>query len=334
MSAFPALSFLSLRSARGRWVLPAVAALLSCVLPAQAQTFPSKPLRLVVPFTAGGGNDIVARVVGAKLADALGQPVLVENRPGAQGVIGVDAVAKSAADGHTILIGPSGPMAINPAIYSKLPYATLKDFTPIAMLGSFPLILIVPNQLPVKNVRELIDYAKANPSRVNYGSTAATFQLASELFNLQAGTRFQQIPYKGSGDFVNAIMSGELTMALADPPPASGPLKGGKVRGLAVTSATRHPSWPDLPTMGEAGLQGMDITIWMGLFVPSATPAPVLGRLQQEVVRIVGLPDVRERFNALGVDPSGMPSEEFARFIANDIARWTKVAREANIKAD
>jgi tripartite-type tricarboxylate transporter receptor subunit TctC len=231
-------------------------------------------------------------------------------------------------------MGPSGTMTINPAIYSKLPYATLRDFAPVTMIGLYSLILIVNPSLPAHTTRELIEYARARPTQVNYGSTSGLFQLASELFNQQAGTKFQHIPYKGAGDMLTAVLSGELTMVLADPVSAAGALKAGKVRGLAITGSTRHPSWPDLPTMSEAGLAGMDITIWFGLFVPAGTPAPIVQRLHQEVVRIIALPDIRERLATLGVDPSGMSPEDFTRRVAEDIARWTKVAKEANIKAD
>ena len=299
-----------------------------------AQSYPSRPMRMVIPFTTGGGNDIVGRIVAAKMSEALGQPVVVENRPGAQGVIAAENVAKAAPDGHSILMGPSGTMTINPAIYSKLSYATLRDFAPVTMIGTYSLILIVNPSLPARTTRELIEYAKARPAQVNYGSTSALFQLASELFNQQAGTKFQHIPYKGAGDMLTAVLSGELTMVLGDPVSAAGALKAGKVRGLAITGSTRHPSWPDLPTMAEAGLAGMDITIWFGLFVPAGTPTPIVQRLHQEVVRIIALPDIRERLAALGVDPSGMTPEDFTRRVAEDIGRWTKVAKEANIKAD
>ena len=314
-------------------LLLAFALALACGV-STAQTFPNRPMRMVIPFTTGGGNDIVGRIVAAKMSEGLGQPVVVENRPGAQGVIAAENVAKAAPDGHSILMGPSGTMTINPAIYSKLPYATLRDFAPVTMIGLYSLILIVNPSLPVHTVRELIDYAKARPTQVNYGSTSGLFQLASELFNQQAGTRFQHIPYKGAGDMLTAVLSGELTMVLADPVSAAGALKSGKVRGLAITGAARHPSWPDMPTMAEAGLAGMDITIWFGLFVPAGTPMPIVQRLHQEVVRILALPDVRERFATLGVDPSGMSPEDFTRRVAEDIARWTRVAKQSNIKAD
>ena len=293
-----------------------------------------RPLHLIIPFAAGGGNDIVARVIAARLAELRGQPVLVENKPGAQGIIAVEYVQKSAADGYTILMGPSGPMTGNPAIYSKLPYDTLRDFIPVTMIGSFPLILVTAAGLPVQSVQDLVQYAREHAGSVNYGSTAALFQLAGELFNQKTGTRFEHIPYKSSGEFVNAVMAGEIAMAFADPPPASGPIRAGRLRALAVTSAVRHPSYPEVPTLTQAGIAGMEFSIWMGIFLPAATPAAIASRLHDDLVRIIASPEVAERLAALGVDPSGMPSEEFARVIAADIARWTAVAKAAHIKAD
>lgn len=301
---------------------------------AHAQTFPSRPLRIVIPFGPGGGNDIIARVITAKLGESFGQPAIVDNKPGAQGVIAAEFVMKSPADGHTILMGPSGVMTANIATHSKLPYDTVRDFIPVTMIGSFPLILVVNASMPVRTVAELVDYARARPTEVNYGSTTALFQLTSELFNQKTGTRFQNIPYKSSGDFVTAVIAGQITMAFADPPPSAAQLKAGKLRGLGVTSATRHPSWPDIPTMAEAGVPDMAIGVWMGLFVPAGTPQPVVARIRDEVARILAQPDVRERVIGLGIDPSGMPGEEFAKIIAADIARWTAVAKAANIKAD
>jgi tripartite-type tricarboxylate transporter receptor subunit TctC len=302
---------------------------------AHAQSgYPNKASRIVIPFGAGGGNDIVARVLAANLARSFGQPFIVENRPGAQGFLAPKYVADSAPDGYTVLMGPSGPMSISPAIYSKMPYSPLKDFAPVTMVGSFPLILVVSQNLPVRNVAELITLAKAKPDKMNYGSTAATFQLTSELFNLRTGTKFLHIPYKSSADFTTAVMTGEITIAFSDPPPAIGMLKSGKIRGLAVTAAKRHALFPDVPTMAEAGISDMEVTIWMGLFFPAATSPAIVRRLRDEVAKGIGDPEVRERLSGLGIEPSGMPPEEFAKFLANDIARWTKVAKAANIKAD
>ena len=221
---------------------------------AQAQgSFPGKPIHIIVGFAAGGGNDIIVRVVAPKMSEGLGQPIIVENKPGAQSIIAAEYVAKSAPDGYTLFMGPSGAMTVNPAIYSKLPYSPLRDFAQVSMIGDFPLILVVNSSLPVNSVKDLIDYAKARPSDVNYSASAAPFQLAAELFNQKTGTRFAHIPYKSSGDSVGAVMSGQVTITITDPPPAVGPLKGGKVKGLAVTSAKRDPAWPELPTLAEAG---------------------------------------------------------------------------------
>jgi tripartite-type tricarboxylate transporter receptor subunit TctC len=299
-----------------------------------AQSFPAKPLRIIIPFGPGGGNDIVARLLAAKMGESFGQPVIVDNRPGAQGVIAAEAAQKSAPDGYTILMGPSGVMTANPATHAKLPYATLRDFTPVVMIGSFPLILVVNAALPVKSVQELVDYAKSRPTSINYGSTSALFLLTSELFNQKTGTKFQHIPYKSSGDCVNALLAGDITIFFSDPPPASPHLKSGRLRALGVTAASRHPSWPDVPTMAEAGVSDMAFAIWMGFFVPAGTPQPVIDRIRDEVVRILALPDVRERFASLGVDPTGTPGDAFAKIIAADIARWTAVAKDANIKVD
>ena len=291
-------------------------------------------MRLVVPFGAGGGTDTIARVIAGKMGESLGQQVIVENKPGAQGIIASEFVLKAAPDGHTMLIATSGPMAANAAIHSKLPYHPLRDFAPVTMIGSYPVIVVVNSSLPVDSVQALIAYAKARPDKVNYGSSGSLGQLVSELFNQQAGTRFQYVPYKSSGDFVGALLSNEVTMALSDTPPVSGQVRAGKLRALAITSANRHHAWPDVPTMAEAGLPDFVVEFWNGFFVPVRTPAPIVLRLHTEIVRVVALPDVRERLEALGVDPSSMPGEEFAKVIAADIARWTAVAKAANIKVD
>ncbi len=298
------------------------------------QDFPNKPVHIIVGYAAGGGNDIIVRVVAPKMSEGLGQPVIIENKPGAQGIISCEYVAKSAPDGYTLLMGPSGPMTMNPAIYSKLPYAPLKDFAPISMIGDFPLILVVSASLPANSVKELIAYAKARPDKVNYAASAAPFQLAAELFNQKTGTKFVHIPYKSSGESVGAVMSGQVTMTIMDPPPAIGPLKGGKVRGLAVTSASRDPSMPDLPTLAEAGVPDVEIRLFTGFLAPAATPSAIVKRLQQELARVVKLPEIKERLDQMAIVPSGSTPEEFRGIIARDIAKWTAVAKAANIKAD
>ena len=302
--------------------------------PALAQQYPAKPVRLIIGFAAGGGNDIVGRIMGARLASGLGQPFVIDNRPGANGFIGPKAVADAAPDGYHLLMGPSGPMTISPAIFSKMPYHPLKDFAPVTMIGSFPLILVTGQSTPARNVAELVAFAKANAAKANYGSTAATFQLTSELFNQRVGTAFQHIPYKSSADFNTAVMTGEVTIAFTDPPPAIGMIKSGKLRGLAITAAKRHPFWPDVPTMAEAGVKDMEVTIFMGLFFPAGTPPAIVNRLHAEVGKGLSEPDVREKLAALGVEPDGRPPAEFAKFLAADVAKWTAVAKAANIKAD
>lgn len=302
---------------------------------AQAQpAYPARPIQLIVGYAAGGGTDLLARIVASKMGEGLGQPVVVENRVGAQSIIAAQYVARAAPDGYTILLGPSGPMSMNPALYSKLPYAPLRDFAPISLLGSFPLILAVSQAHPAKTVQQLVDYAKANPDKSNYGASAAPFQLAAELFKQKTGTAFQHIAYKGSNESVNATATGEVTMTLADPPPLVGQVKAGRIRALAITTPTRHPAWPDVPTMREAGFADMDIALWTGILAPAGTPQPVIRRLQDEVARVLKLPEIRERIIALGIDPTASTPEEFGRVIAADIAKWSAVAKAANIKAD
>jgi tripartite-type tricarboxylate transporter receptor subunit TctC len=314
--------------------LVSLAALPALAQDDSARNFPGRPIRIVVGYAAGGGNDLVMRVIAPKMAEGLGQPVIVENKPGAQSIVAAEYVAKAAPDGYTLLMGASGPIAMNPAIYSRLSYSPLRDFVPVSMIGSFPLILLVNAASPLRSVRDLVDYAKANPDKANYGASAAPFQLASELLNLRTGAKFAYIPYKGSNESINSVMSGQVTMTIADPPPATGPLAGGRVRGLAVTSAARHPSWPDLPTMAEAGIPDIEIVLWSGLLAPAGTPAPIVKKLQEEVARVVRLPEIRDRLASMVIDPVGNTSDEFARIIAADIAKWTAVAKAANIKAD
>jgi len=316
------------------WIRIAAVATLVVAVPALAQDYPNRPVRIVVGYSAGGGNDIIVRVMMPELSKGLGQTVIVENKPGAQSIIAADFVAKSPPDGYTILMGPSGPMTINPATYSKLPYSPLRDFAPISMICSFPLIVAVNASLPIRSVKELIDYAKANPGKSNYASSAGIFQIATEMFKQRTGTAIELIPYKGSGESIQAVISGHVMMTIIDPPPTTGPLKAGTVRGLAVTSARRHPAWPELPTMAEAGVPDMEVPVWTAFFVPAATPPAIVARLQREVARVVQTPEVKERFAAMGLEPVGGSSEDLGRQVARDIEKWTAVARAANIKND
>jgi tripartite-type tricarboxylate transporter receptor subunit TctC len=312
-------------------VLPAV---LPMCGPAVAQQYPSKPIHLVVGYSPGGGNDLIARIVAARLQSKLNQPVIVENKPGAQSIVAAELVSKAAPDGYTLLVAPSGPMTINPAVYAKLPYDPAKDFVPVTMLAEFPLLLVVGADQPVKSVKELVEYGRANPKLANYASSATPFQLASELFNARTRSTFQHIPYKGSGDAVQSVMAGQVLMALADSGPIAAPLKGGKLRALAVTTARRPPDFPDVPTMAEAGVPDMEIALWTGLVAPAGTPPEIVTFLQDVIADILDEPATRTAFDALSVDARALSSRDFADVIARDAARWKQVAASANIKID
>jgi tripartite-type tricarboxylate transporter receptor subunit TctC len=301
---------------------------------AQAQNYPDKPIRIVVGYAAGGGNDIIVRVMQPEMQKGLGQPVIVENKPGAQSIIAAELVARSPGDGYTLLMGPSGPMTINPATYSKLPYDAQRDFTPISMICEFPLLVTVDAKLPIRSVKELIEFAKANPGKANYASSAGIFQITTEMFNQRTGSKFVMIPYKSSGESVQALISGNVALTIVDPPPATGPLKAGTIRALAVTSPKRHPSWPDLPTMAEAGVPEMEVPVWTAFFAPAKTPPAIVARLQKEIARVVQTTEVKERFGQMGLDPVGGTAEELRKRVAQDIAKWSAVAKAANIRND
>jgi tripartite-type tricarboxylate transporter receptor subunit TctC len=301
---------------------------------AAQDAYPSKPIRILIGYAAGGGNDIIVRVMQPELQKGLGQPVVIENRPGAQGIIAADLAAKAAPDGYTLMMGPSGPMTINPATYSKLSYSPTRDFTPISMICEFPLIVTVDPKLPIRNVKELIDYAKANPGKSNYASSAGIFQITTELFKQRAGAPIEMVNYKSSGESVQAVAGGQVTMTIVDPAPAAGPIKAGTLRALAVTSSKRHPSWPDLPTLSETLGPELEVPVWTAFFAPAKTPPEIIARLQKETARVVQTAAVRERFAQMGLDPVGGSSEDLGRRVAADIAKWTAVAKKANIKND
>ena len=315
-----------------RVTLAALCLSLSAHAPALAQAeYPNRPIRIVVGFTPGGGNDIIARVFGQKLSESLGQPVIIENKPGAGAILATEYVARSAPDGYTLLVGASGAMVINPAVYQKLNYDTMRDFKPVSELGSFPLILIVNAKSPFKSLADLVAYAKANPDKANYSSSSAAFQLATELFKQKTGVPMQMIPYKGANDSVTAVISGEVTATIADAGPVTSQVTGGNARALAVAAPNRAESLPDVPTMKEAGAD-VEAVLWSGIFVPAATPPDIVAKLEAEFVRIARLPDVVSRLKLLNIDSVGNSSAEFSRIIAADLERWKVVARDGNIK--
>lgn len=301
---------------------------------ALAQAYPSKPIRLVVGYTPGGGNDLIARIVAAKLQEKLGQPVVVDNKPGAQSIVAAELVAKAAPDGYTLLVAPSGPLTINPAVYARLPYDPARDFVPISLLAEFPLLLAVGAEQPIKSVRELVDYGRTHPQLANYASSATPFQLAAELFNQRTGSKFQHIPYRGSGDAVQAVMAGQVLMTVADSGPMAGPIKAGKVRPLALTAAKRNPTFPDVPTMAEAGIPDMDISLWTGIVAPAGTPPEIVARLQKATAETIALPEVRTALEGIAVEPRSTTSDEYRALIARDAARWKAVAATASIKVE
>jgi tripartite-type tricarboxylate transporter receptor subunit TctC len=317
--------------------LGAIALTLTALTSVSAQEDPSKyptrPIHIIVGFTPGGGNDIIARVVGQKLSEGLGQPVIIENKPGGGAIVATEYVAKSAPDGYTLLVGASGAMAINPAVYAKLPYDSIRDFVAVSELGSFPLILIVNASSPIKSVAELVAYAKANPDKANYSSSSAAFQLVTEQFKQKTGAPMQVIPYKGANDSVMAVISGQVTATIADAGPVSSQVQGGQARALAVAAPKRMEDFPDVPTMKEAGAD-VDAVLWSGIFVPKNTPPEIVKKLEGEFIRIARLPDVIARLKPLGIESVGNSSEEFARILASDIARWTEVAKAGNIKME
>ena len=295
--------------------------------------YPTRPIHIIVGFTPGGGNDIIARIFGQKLSESLGQPVVVENKPGGGAVVATEYVAKSAPDGYTLLVGASGAMAINPAVYARLPYDSTRDFIPVSELGSFPLILIVNASSPIRSIGDLVAYAKANPDKTNYSSSSTAFQLVTELFKQKTGAPMQEIPYKGANDSVMAVISGQVTATIADAGPVSGQVKGGQVRALAVAAPQRMADFPDVPTMKEAGAD-VDAVLWSGIFVPRQTPPTIVSKLQDELMRIARLPDVVARLKPLGIEAVGNSSEAFSKVLAADIARWTEVAKAGHIKIE
>jgi tripartite-type tricarboxylate transporter receptor subunit TctC len=313
------------------------AAISSAFNPALAQDDPSKyptrAIHIVVGFTPGGGNDLIARIVGQGLSESLGQPVIIDNKPGGGAIVATEYVAKSAPDGYTLLVGASGAMAINPAVYAKLPYDSTRDFVPVSELGSFPLILIVSASSPIKSVGELIAFARTNPDKTNYASSSAAFQLVTELFKQKTGAPMQEIPYKGANDSVLAVISGQVTATIADAGPVSGQIKGGKVRALAVAASSRTEDLPEVPTMKEAGAD-VDAVLWSGIFAPRQTPPAIVEKLEDEFMRIVRRPDVVARLKPLGILPVGNSSAEFAQILAADIGRWTEVAKAGNIRIE
>jgi len=302
---------------------------------ASAQAYPDKPVRMVLPFPPGGVTDILARALAEKLAPRLGQPVVVENKPGAGTVLASDFVARAPADGYTLLLAASS-LGTAPLLYDKVGYDAIKSFAPVTQVASVVHVLVVNQQLPVKSVADLVAYAKANPGKLNYASTGTgtSTHLEGELFKSMAKAYMVHIPYKGSGPALTDVVGGQVNVMI-DALGSSGPfIKSGKLRALAVTTAQRSPSIPELPTVAESGLPGYEAMPWLGVMAPAGTPQPVIDRLHREIGEILKEPELRERFKGWGLDIIGNTPAEFASFLRRDIDQWARVIASARIKAD
>jgi len=303
---------------------------------ASAQTWPAKPIRYVVPFAAGGSTDILGRIISEKLAVALGVPVVVDNKPGAGGGVGAAEVAKAAPDGYTIMGGTISTHAINASLYSSLPYDPVKDFVPITLIARVPNMLVVNNDIPAKNVAELIKLMKANPGKWSFASSGngTSQHLSGELFKGMAGVEMQHIPYKGSPPALNDVMGGQVSMTFDNITTAWALAKGGKLRALAVTTASRSPVAPDVPTLAESGLPGYEIGSWQGVFAPAGTPPDIVKRLNAEIVKIIKSPDVQKKLIDLGAEPVGDSPEQFAAFVKTEVVKWGDVVKKSGAKVD
>ena len=300
----------------------------------QAQPYPSKPIRMMVPFPAGGGSDTIARVVGQKLTERLGQSIVVENRPGAGGSIGADVVAKAAPDGYTLLLGSTSELVQYPNVNPKIPYDPVRDFAPITLVATVPMVLVVHPSLPARSVKELVALTKARPDEINFGSAGngATTHLAVELFILISGARMTHVPYKGSPQAVADLVAGNVQVGIPTMPAALPFIKAGRARALAITSGKRTPVLPDVPTMQEAGVQGYETDLWTGILAPQGTPQAVLSKLHGEIVQVAALPEVKEALGRQGATPSTSTPQEFSAFMKTEYAKWGRVVKEANVR--
>ena len=301
-----------------------------------AQTGPAKPIRFISPFAPGGGADITSRVIAQKLHDALGQQVVVDNRGGAGGMIGVDLGAKAPPDGYTMVLGTIGPIAINPSLYAKMPYDPVKDLVPVTLAADALNVLVVHPALPVKSVKELIALGKARPNELNYGSSGpgATDHLAGELFNMLTGTKMVHVPYKGGAPAMLDLMAGNVQIIFSTVSTAIGQIKGGKIRALGMTGTKRFVLMPDLPTIAQAGVPGFAVNNWYGVFVPAGTSKEIVARLNTEIVKALNTPEMRQRLADDGAEVEPSTPAELARFVHAEIAKWSKAVKASGARID
>ena len=319
-----------------RWLCLGLALLGLAATSVQAQNYPNKPIRLIVPFPPGGGNDVIARLIAQKLSDRFGQQVVVDNKAGANGIVGLQALMQSPADGYTLAVAAAGPMAVNPSLYDKLPYDPTKDFSPITNLVNYPLLLVVHPSVPVKTTLDLVNLAKAKPKQLFFASPGSgnSGHLAGELFNTMAQVQTVHVPYKGQGPALADLLTGQVQMLYSSIPSVLPQVRSGQLNALAVGSAKRLPSLPDIPTLAETGVPGYEAYSWVGIVAPAKTPKAIVTRLNQEIVDILKQKDVAEKLNQQGALPVGDTPEQFAAYIKTEIDKWGAVVRAANIKAD
>jgi len=299
-----------------------------------AQGYPSKPIKFVTGNQTGGGTDLLARVIAHRLSEQLGQPVIVENKPGADGIIAADYVAKSAPDAYTLLVGTDGQMIINPGLYAKVPYDPVKDFVPVIQLSSNPMVFAVNPKSPAASIMDLIAMAKARPGQLFYASGAPSFRVAAELFKIQAGVNIVHVPYKGGAPSVAAAVSGEVPLVVAATSSVLAQVRSGQLRALAVTSIARTPLLPDVPTMDESGLSKFEAVTMQGLFAPARTPRAIIDKLYGELSITLRQIDVKERFAVLGLDTGGLPPAEYGALLEVNLGKWKKVLSDLNIRAE
>lgn len=310
-------------------------ALLVSAATACAQSYPGKPIRIVVPFAPGGGADIIARILGQKMTENWGQQVVIDNRAGASGNIGAEIVVKAGPDGYTLLMASSA-LAINPSVYKSVPYDAVKDFAPITQPGLLPNILVVHPSVPVKTVRDLVTLARSKPGQLSYASAGAGTgtHLAAEMFKIMAGVDMVHVPYKGGGALITDLLGGQVALTFATLPSVMPYVKSGRLRAVAMTTTKRWPGLPEVPTVAESGFRGFEISTWIGLLAPAGTPRDVVNKLHGEVVRILRLADVRERFNDLGIEPVGDTPDHFLQYIKSELAKYAKVVKESGARLE
>jgi tripartite-type tricarboxylate transporter receptor subunit TctC len=308
-----------------------------CLVPlVQAQNYPARPLRLIVPTAPGGGTDFTGRLVAAKLSEAMGQQVVVENRGGGGGSVGADNAAKATADGYTLLLGSIATHAVNPALYKKLPYDHLKDFAPVSLIGTVPNALVVHPSVPVKSMQEFITYAKANPGKINYGSSGVGSppHLSMELLRSITGINLVHVPYKGAGPALADLLGGQVQAMCTSLAGLINFVKSGRVRALGVTTAKRNPQLPDVPTIVESGVPGYDVTIWYAVFAPVATPKAIVDKLNAEMVKALNSSEMKERMALQGMDPAPSTPAELTAFVKAESAKWAKAAKDSGATAE